>query len=244
MIQRTVLYRILAVILTVAPGAGTSFVQAQESGKMNEGETVADAAVSKNKAMTDAADVPGLPRVLLIGDSISIAYTLPVRDLLKGKANVHRIPGNGMNTANGIKQLNNWLGTGKWDVIHFNFGLWDAKFKTENMQQVSREDYEKNLGDIVKRLQATGAKVIFATTTPVPELLSPPTRRFDKIPDRNEIATKVMKRNGVAIDDLYTVILPKQAEFQRPKDVHFDARGSSLLAKSVAESIEKQLLKR
>ncbi len=31
-------------------------------------------------------DQPGLPRVLLIGDSISIGYTQPVRDLLKEKA--------------------------------------------------------------------------------------------------------------------------------------------------------------
>jgi hypothetical protein len=35
-------------------------------------------------------DDPALPRVLLIGDSISMGYTLPVRTALKGKANVHR----------------------------------------------------------------------------------------------------------------------------------------------------------
>ena len=31
-------------------------------------------------------DEPGLPRVLLIGDSISMGYTLSVRELLKSKA--------------------------------------------------------------------------------------------------------------------------------------------------------------
>ena len=35
-------------------------------------------------------DNPALPRVLLIGDSISIGYTLPVRELLDGRANLHR----------------------------------------------------------------------------------------------------------------------------------------------------------
>jgi len=243
MIKRPGFHRLFTALLGLAICAVFSSAVAQENEKMNEGETVADAAISKNKAMKDIPDVPGLPRVLLIGDSISIAYTLPVRELLKGKANVHRIPGNGMNTANGLKQLNNWLGTGKWDVIHFNFGLWDAKHKGDTTQ-VPREDYEKNLSEIVKRLQATGAKIIFATTTPVPELLEPPTRHFDNIPARNEIAVKVMKQKDVAVDDLYTAILPKQAEYQRPKDVHFNTQGSALLAKSVAESIGQELPKK
>jgi len=81
-----------------------------------------------NPAFTKIEDVPGLPRVLLIGDSISIGYTVPVRDLLKGKANVHRIPVNGGPTLNGLKHLDAWLGTSRWDVIHFNWGLHDLKY--------------------------------------------------------------------------------------------------------------------
>ncbi|HWA97285.1 MAG TPA: hypothetical protein VG713_02285, partial [Pirellulales bacterium] len=46
---------------------------------LNEGETVADSDSAKNPAIAPITDVPGLPRVLLIGDSISIGYTLPVR---------------------------------------------------------------------------------------------------------------------------------------------------------------------
>src|SRR5262245_19998634 len=67
-------------------------------------------------------DDPTLPRVLLIGDSISMGYTLPVRRKLAGKYNVHRPPANCGNTARGLKQLDEWIGEGKWDVIHFNFG--------------------------------------------------------------------------------------------------------------------------
>jgi acyl-CoA thioesterase-1 len=50
-----------------------------------------------------------LPRVLLIGDSISIGYTIPTRKLLKGKANVHRIPVNGGPTTRGLEQVENWV---------------------------------------------------------------------------------------------------------------------------------------
>ncbi len=114
-------------------------------------------------------DEPGLPRVLLIGDSISIGYTLPTRALLKGKANVHRIPTNGGSTRDGIAKIESWLGTGKWDVIHFNWGLHDLKhFKDGKMdlaapQVSSLEEYEKNLRALVKRMKATGAKLIWAT---------------------------------------------------------------------------------
>lgn len=103
---------------------------AQTSSK-NAGKTVADAAVKKNPAMKEVPDIAGLPRVLLIGDSISIGYTLRVRELLNGKANVHRVPANAAATAYGLEKLDAWPGTGKWDVIHFNFGLHDAKLPPE-----------------------------------------------------------------------------------------------------------------
>jgi len=120
-------------------------------------------------------DKPGLPRVLLIGDSISIGYTLPARDALEGKANVHRIPENAGPTTNGVQNIDAWLGKGKWDVIHFNFGLHDLKYMFDNERQVTPADYERNLRRIVFRLKQTGAKLIFAATTPVPEgKLNPP----------------------------------------------------------------------
>src|SRR5687768_13473590 len=72
-----------------------------------------------NPAFTEIKDDAALPRVLLIGDSISIGYTLPTRTRLQGKANVHRIPVNGGPTIRGLESLDQWLGTAKWDVIHF-----------------------------------------------------------------------------------------------------------------------------
>ena len=212
--------------------------------KANEGETVADSDSARNAAMKAPQDVPGLPRVLLIGDSISIGYTLPVRDLLQGKANVHRIPQNGGATDVGLEKMASWLGDGKWDVIHFNFGLHDAKYLSETAQRASREQYRENLRMLVGQMKATRATLIFATTTPVPKggVLSP-TRRFDSIEQRNKIAVTLMQEQGVAIDDLYAVALPAMAEVGRENDVHFSPEGYSLLAKAVAKSIEAALTK-
>ncbi len=212
--------------------------------KINEGETVADSDSTKNPAIRPIKDEPGLPRVLLIGDSISIGYTLPVRALLKSKANLHRIPINGGATEVGLANMKSWLGDGKWDVIHFNFGLHDAKFSSETTQRASREQYAENLRKLVAQMKATGAKLIFATTTPVPKggVLTP-TRKFDSITERNKVAVKVMQDNGVAIDDLYAVVLPVMEKVGRPNDVHFQPEGYELLAKAVAASIEAALRK-
>jgi hypothetical protein len=168
---------------------------------------------AKPSALSPIEDQPGLPRVLLVGDSISIGYTPPVRELLKGKANLHRIPTNGGPTKNGTANIEKWLGTGKWDVIHFNWGIHDLKFLPDGKRQVEAEDYEKNL----------------------------PPRKFGKVPEYNAIAESVMKENGVTIDDLHAAITPRLAELQNPKDVHYKPEGYAFLAKHVAASIEAAL---
>lgn len=191
-----------------------------------------------NPALAPIVDVAGLPRVLLIGDSISIGYTPPVRKLLEGKANVHRIPQNGGPSSTGVANLDKWLGTGKWDVIHFNHGIHDLKIMPDGKRQVEPADYERNLRAIVARLKATGAKLIFATTTPIPDGELNPKRSFGKVPEYNEIATRVMTGNGVAINDLNQWITPRFAELQVPKDLHYRAQGYEFLARQVAAAIQ------
>lgn len=196
-------------------------------------------------------DVEGLPRVLLIGDSISMGYTLQVREMLKGKANVHRPPTNCGPTIKGLEQLDSWLEVGgkekKWDVIHFNWGLHDLKYigskgdkiadakaKTSR-QQVSPEDYEKNLRELVKRLQKTKARLIWRNTTPVPK------GARGRIPGDsvkyNEIAAKVMKDAGIEIHDLYSYAFKNTAKIQRKADVHYTPEGSKALASEVVKAI-------
>lgn len=190
----------------------------------------------KDPAFAPVADDPKLPRVLLIGDSISIGYTLPVRKLLEGKANVHRIPENGGPTSNGTAKIEKWLGDGKWDVIHFNWGLHDLKL-VDGSHQVPIEDYEKNLRALVKRLKATDAKLVWAATTPVPEEKTRPPRRAEDVPRYNDVAKKIMDENGVAIDDLYAFALPKLKEIQLPANVHYTPKGYEALAGEAAKSI-------
>jgi hypothetical protein len=194
-----------------------------------------------NPALQDVEDVSGLPRVLLIGDSISMGYTVPVRELLKGKANVHRIPANGGPTSNGLEHISEWLGTGKWDVIHFNWGLHDLKIGEDGSRQVPLDRYEQNLRELVARLRQTGARLIFASTTPVPEgKVNPPRVNADVI-SYNAAAAKIMQERGIPIDDLYLLAMPQLKTIQLPVNVHYTPEGYASLARQVADSILKEL---
>lgn len=205
-------------------------------------------------AFAQVEEQVGLPRVLLIGDSISMGYTIPVRKLFAGKANILRPSTNCGPTSRGVKSIDEWLGTGKWDVIHFNFGLHDIVYYSADgtkrvdpadagaRHQVVAEDYEKNLRTIVARLKQTGAELIWCSTTPVPE--GSAGRVADESTQYNAIAEKVMKENGVTINDLHAFALAKLKDIQQPKNVHFSPEGSAVLAKQVSVAIEEALAKR
>jgi len=177
-------------------------------------------------------DDPKLPRVLLIGDSVSRGYTQAVRKALAGKANVHRAPANCGPTASGIKNIDVWLGDGKWSVIHFNFGIHD--------RNTPLPDYTQRLEQLIARMKQTGARLVWATTTPIPD--DPPKKQSAaSIVERNQAAAGVMQKHGVVIDDLFAAITPHLAEMQNPNDVHFNGAGYDFLGQTVAASIESAL---
>jgi hypothetical protein len=204
-----------------------------------------------NPGMTRIEDKPGLPRVLLIGDSVSVGYTVPVRELLQGKANVHRIMANGGPTTNGLAKLKTWLGDKKWDVIHFNWGLHDLKYmgpNGENLadpkvstshQQVLLPEYEKNLTELVKQLQATGAKLVWCTTTPITEGTRGRVPGDEK--KYNEVAARVMKAANIPTNDLWSHAQARLRDAQLPANVHFAPEGYLYLAEKVAAEIQAAL---
>jgi acyl-CoA thioesterase-1 len=154
---------------------------------------------------------------------------------------VHRIPVNGGPTINGVENLDHWLGSGKWDVIHFNWGLHDLRFMDDGKHQVAIEKYEKNLQDLVERLKRTGAALIWAHTTPVPDAEVTPPRKNSDVIAYNAAAKRVMDKNHIRINDLYVVAFPRLTEIQRPANVHYTDPGYEVLAERVATSIRAVL---
>jgi len=199
-------------------------------------------------AYVQVPEDPSLPRVLIMGDSISMGYTWEVRKLLAGKANVQHPAVNCGPSQFGAEHVAQWLGQKSWQVIYFNFGLHDIKYLNDNgdyvtpdkgKQVASVEQYRTNLRNVIVALRRTGAKLIFATTTPVP------IGAVGRVPGDevryNAAATEIMQESGIEVDDLWSLVKPSLHAVQQPKNVHFNAEGYRVLGVEVASRIERDL---
>jgi hypothetical protein len=174
-----------------------------------------------------------LPRVALIGDSITRAYFTAVETNLKGKAYCARIA-----TSKAVgdpalaTQLATFLPEAKFDVVHFNIGMHGWAY--------SEEEYREYLPELLAAIRkgAPGAKLVWASTTPVRKDKAPGPSN-ERIAARNRIAREYFSKQGIPVDDLYAAIA-EHADLHSD-DVHFKPEGSAILAASVAASVEKLL---
>ncbi|WP_294083994.1 SGNH/GDSL hydrolase family protein [Proteiniphilum sp. UBA5384] len=191
-------------------------------------------------------------KVLIIGDSISIGYTPFVKKSLSDRADVFHNKGNAQHTGTGKEMLEEWLGDTKWDIIAFNWGLWDLCYRhPESKVQGNRdkvngtvtftvEQYAANMDTIVTRLKDTGVKLLFITTTVVPP---DEAGRFegDEI-KYNNAALAIMEEKGIAVHNLHKYSIDIHKKYAKGEgDVHYTEEGYEALSKSVADAIKKLL---
>jgi hypothetical protein len=206
------------------------------------------------KPFVNPTDNPDLPNVLIIGDSISIGYTIAVRKLLNGKADVFRPAGNCMYSGHGAKTMKAWVANRKWDVIHFNFGIWDThylhngklimpnnlgNYKIADLKRrYTHQQYIKNLKSVLKEVKRTKAKLIWASTTPFVSY-GKDTKKF--LAENNKLAAKLMQDNRIVINDLYALARPKLKQWQQKDGCHFNPEGYTGLATQVAAKIAAEI---
>lgn len=176
------------------------------------------------------------PRALLIGDSISRGCRLKVIE------NV-RAWGYADNYATS-KALDNpcfqpmlsmvLAQQPRCEVIHFNNGLhgWhldDMAYQTH---------YESAIRFLMEK--APNAKLIIGLTTPVREKenLEQVSERNERVLRRNEVAEAVCSKFGLMLNDLYTPV-SNRPELYSQDGVHFTDEGYRLLAKQIADKIQR-----
>ena len=199
------------------------------------------------------------PRVLLIGDSITMGYAGDVDKQLEGKAYVDRLCTSCFDTDPAlISYITAVLQSYQFDVIHLNNGMhgWGH----------TEEEYAQGLPAILAtiRKNAPKAKLIWANTTPLNEdgtksssSSSEPTdaakaeagklmlqadlknKSNVRVDARNAIAAKIMQSENIPIDDLHSLVLGHPELYHG--DVHFNGNGTALQATQVVSSIEKVL---
>jgi len=125
-------------------------------------------------------------------------------------------------------QLTTFLSEAKFDVVHFNIGMHGWEY--------TEEEYRRYLPELLNAIRkgAPGAKLIWASTTPVRQDKSPGPNNA-RIHARNQIAREYFEKQGIAIDDLNALMTPHPDLHK--DDVHFNDEGSAILARKVAESI-------
>lgn len=129
---------------------------------------------------------------------------------------------------------------GGWDVIHFNWGVWDATYKDKSSKYyqghgstTSVADYENNLRKLVERMKKTGATLIFSNTTPVWK--GEPDRPNADVKEFNAAARKVMEENGVIYEDLYSEVLRQGAG--KSQNVHDVGNLGPHVIKTIEEAL-------
>ncbi len=193
------------------------------------------------------------PNILIIGDSISIGYTPLVENYFVDKAIISHNPGNAQHTGTGLDKIEEWIGSGKWDIIQFNWGLWDLCYrhpdskaqgkrdKVNGKITYSVDDYKYNLDSIVSILEEkTDAKLIFVTTTYVPE--DEAGRYTDDAIKYNDAAKMVMKKHGVIVNDIYEQSIQIHKKFGKGSDdVHYTNEGYEKLCELVTDFLETEI---
>lgn len=180
-----------------------------------------------------------LPRVLLIGDSITRGYSDGVDKELTGKAYVARLANSQfLNDPMLLAQIAMVLDNVKFDVIHFNNGMHGWTY--------SEDDYRKYFPAYLDtiRKHAPNAKLIWATTTPLKESKPVPLGSHEasdeRIAARNAIALEFIKPYNIPVDDL-NALMAGHPEYHDAGNVHFNNQGKDLQAAHVAAEIVKVL---
>ena len=174
-----------------------------------------------------------LPRVLLIGDSITKGYYARVAEKLKDKASVARLAtSKSIGDPAFLAEVSLVLSQYRFDVVHFNNGLHGWGY--------SEEEYQKHFPELLAtiRKHAPQAKLIWATITPVRDTadLTKLSERTDRVKARNKIAEPIIAREGIAVNDLYNLV-KDHPDYWKKDGVHFSEKGVAAEAEQVSQRV-------
>jgi lysophospholipase L1-like esterase len=180
-----------------------------------------------------------LPRVLLIGNSITRSYNREVEALLKDKAYVARLStSKSIGDSGLLAEISLIMSYYSFDVVHFNNGLHGWEY--------SETEYKDSFHDFFEtiRKNAPEAVYIWATSTPVFNTDSGKVvvdSRTDRIKERNRIAETYFSGKKVVINDLFDLAVHHPEYYAGGDGVHLVREGVTALATQVASEISKAL---
>ena len=176
-----------------------------------------------------------LPRVLLVGDSITLGYQEKIRELLKGVCYVDYVATSyAIDTKMYNQLVSTFMADSNYAFIHFNHGLHGI--------HLSKKSYKSRMNKLLSKIDKD-IKLILATSTIV---YREGNKRLDgawmkRVRERNAAVQELAEEKGYAIDDLYTVSVAIPKEYRNLDGTHYLAEGYEILAQAIAECIRKEL---
>lgn len=178
--------------------------------------------------------------ILMIGNSIyngfkdKLAKELPAYRIVAWSNPYH------LNSEHLHDDLVNVLQREEYDLIHFNIGLhgWEEGSIPEGQYQPLLQKYVDTLLHY-----CPGAKIIWSSITPITNKVKPYCTNAELNPiiyERNQIASCVMKNNGILVNDLYTLCLIN-IEKARGDRFHWESPMYQMIALQTASKIMEEL---
>lgn len=183
-----------------------------------------------------------MSKIVLLGDSIRMNYTEAVTEELGGGFNVAAPQVNGCYAKHTLRCMLDWrdLLQGA-EVIHFNNGLWDvAVYYPEDGCFTPLDEYLRDMQRILRELRKYGAKIIFATTTPVDDrhMQKTFTRSNADIDRYNSALLELIAGKVDAVNDLNALLKKDIHRYISGSDfVHLTDEGKAACGKAVADAV-------
>lgn len=176
-----------------------------------------------------------LPRVALIGDSITEGYFRLVQKALENVALVDYLATSySIDSAAYLAMVKAFIADSDYSAVHYNYGL--------HAYSVDDDTYERRCFEMLNFICArTKAVVGLSTTVLMPDLQTESAGWKDKVIARNKRLEKLARELGLPVDDLYSVSKKLYGENRTADGVHFSENGSADLAASVVESLKNIL---
>lgn len=178
-------------------------------------------------------------KITLLGDSIRMGYGKLVPDLLGENYTVFQPSENCRFAKYTLRGIFDWReNISGSDIIHWNNGLWDCTTCVDGIPFTDIDEYVKTMVRVGKLLKDRAKEVIFATTTAVNDNGT----TYDKnnlIIEYNNAVVPELKKLGIRINDLHSVIYPNISKYVSEDKLHMNSDGYEALAKKVVEAIKE-----
>ena len=175
-------------------------------------------------------DVTKDKSMLVVGDSISIGYTVYLKNLFDDYSVVHN-ECNAMTSEHGAKNIDRWATHNeRWNVCTINHGLWDVHPR----KKIEIDLYIKNLSYEIDTLKKSCDKILFMTTTFINEDFNDERNNID-VDNYNDKALELMEEKSIQVCDLN--FLSKTLGHRNIDGVHYSSAGYKELASYIEDCI-------